>query len=523
MTSSTSFLEKRINARRATNLNLSFAVQGQEGWQMVQQALDAGKPYALAFVDVRMPPGWDGIDTIKRIWDINPEIQMVICTAYSDYSWEEITRRVGKSDRLIILKKPFDNIEVLQLAHALTEKWFLSQQVAGLRQNQKMEALGQLAAGVAHDFNNLLTVVHGHLAMIQAKSDREDESIRQAADKAAQVCMRGGDLTRQLLTFGRKQTMKLEPQNLNHLVEGAVEMLGRMLPESIQIEMKQAEGLPIVQADAGMIGQIVVNLGVNARDAMPDGGRLRIQTGSRYFDAHDAHQNSEISPGPYAFFEVADTGVGIKADCVDRIFDPFYTTKESGKGTGLGLATCHGIVKQHQGWIQAVSRLERGTTFRVFLPARDATPAPQSMGEESKTSIEVRGGKEHILVVEDEPTLRELLSQLLKEFGYHVLEAAQGREALRLAKQVGNRINLLLTDMIMPEGITGWKLAELLHSSQPDMKVIYTSGYSRDLFDSDLQLQEDVNFLAKPFQANKLVQIIRHNLDGAQPRLSAAV
>jgi PAS domain S-box-containing protein len=632
---------------------LDSAMQGREGVEMIRQALCEGRPYATAFVDVRMPPGWDGIETVARMWEAQPDLQVVICTAYSDYSWEDMMNRFGRSDNLLILKKPFDNVEVLQLAHALTRKWQVTKQAsmrieemevmvaqrteelqkahdrlrsseerfskafhtspipvaihtleegrfadaneafqkmtgytaaeligrtvkeldfcadletqawlllkaqkrvrniecqvstrdgemrqalvsleafdlggeqhvlmiaedltekrkleADLRQAQKMEAVGQLAAGVAHDFNNALTIIQGHASLHTEATDPEVidsfAHISAAAERAAR-------LTRQLLAFSRKQVMKQQRLDLNGLVRQIGTVLPRMIGEHIKLVTDLSSDLPPIYADDCNMEQIVLNLSVNARDAMPSGGSLTIRT--EEVDVDDEHLNRvpEATLGHFVRLSITDTGTGMDFQTRSHIFEPFFTTKDIGKGTGMGLATVYGIVKQHDGWLEVESETGQGSTFRIYLPicVEQDQMAPQVV---PFSSAPVGAGRT-VLVVEDDPAVRFLVKDILQHQDYHVIEAADGEEALRLAHQHMDEIVLVLTDMVMPKGVSGRELARRLLAERPELKVIYTSGYSPELFDPNLVLQEGVNYLPKPYNSGMLAQILHGALD----------
>jgi PAS domain S-box-containing protein len=655
---------------RHTDFEVDSAYQGREGLQMVKQALLQGRPYALAFVDVRMPPGWDGIETIQHVWRSYPSLQVVICTAYSDYSWSQITRQIGCNDNLVILKKPFDNIEVLQLANALTRKWVLAQQAKcqldgldrivqqrtaelhdanqtllkeiaerklienalrlseerfskafraspipmaievlpggqfvdandallrmtgyaredwngsspdklclfaeadfhtrlvsalrggqpvrqtpsnihtrsgqkrdtlismelldlgdqphllliaedvtertaleqELRQAQKVEAIGQLAAGVAHDFNNILTVIHGHASLSLAVANlntQVTDSLRQissAADRAA-------GLTRQLLAFSRKQTIQRRVFDINEVLANLHKMLGRLIGEHITLSCN-FHPLPLrVSADIGCVEQVMINLAVNARDAMLEGGELKISTSPVTTDDQILRRNPEVQAGPYARVSVQDTGCGMTPDVLARIFEPFFTTKEVGKGTGLGLATVYGILKQHGGWIEVNSVPGKGSTFHFYLPLT-ALPAPDSSPVAAAKTLP--RGHETILVVEDEQSLREMTAKILRGQGHTVHTAASGPQALKVWKSQQGKFDLLLTDVVMPEAVSGVALSETLRGEAPGLRVVYMSGYSLDFAGKDLSKLKGLCFLQKPFNQAQLLEIIRASLD----------
>ena len=513
------------SAARPWSFQIDFAFQGEEGLEKVRAAFAKGEPYAVAFVDVRMPPGWDGIETIVRIWKEFSDLQIVICTAYSDYSWDEIAKSIGSTDQMLVLKKPFDNVEVLQMAHALAKKWQLTQiarrqmeeldvlvnqrtvelraanarltgevaeraaaeealrrseerfskafhsspipmiiqrpdgkgcldanasflelinaerdavlagettlwadeataaaiseelarrhvvrnlaatiRTAGpetrevlvaaenlelgnapyyllilqdvtdrvrleneLRQAQKMEAVGRLAAGVAHDFNNILTVILGNTSM-QLRNPHLDEKLSASLQQVERAAERATALTRQLLAYSRKQIIQRRPLALDEVVEQTVAMLRRIIGEHIALDMQLAPDLPPIFADSSSVDQVVMNLALNARDAMPDGGKLTLAVVQVEIDEAARARNPEAQLGPHICLAVKDTGYGMDAATVARIFEPFFTTKGPGKGTGMGLATVYGVLKQHGGWIEVESAPRRGTTVRAFFP-----------------------------------------------------------------------------------------------------------------------------------------------------------
>jgi PAS domain S-box-containing protein len=635
----------------AFEFEIDSAFQGQEGLAMVEQSIQQGRPYALAFVDVRMPPGWDGVETISHIWRQYPELQVVLCTAYSDYSWEDIIKHLGQSDSMLILKKPFDNVEVLQLAHALTKKWRLTQQARNrmedldrlvnertrelriseerfskafecsplpmtiqtlrdlrfldvnnsflqlsgyareemlnqtpaelatwvdakseaefvegmienksirnlrsqfrtksgqvretlvfaelfnletepcfltltediserlnlenqLRQAHKMEAIGQLAAGVAHDFNNILTVIQGHVSLMLSKNkvDQQDEASLKQTLAASE---RAGNLTRQLLAFSRKQIMECKPVKLDRLFDQLGPMLQRLIGEQIQIEFRCPPHLPPIHADLCNIEQVLMNLAVNARDAMPEGGRLTISAASVPISQSHTNANPEASVGQFVCLSVTDTGCGMDDATKSLIFEPFFTTKEVGKGTGMGLATVYGIVKQHKGWIELDSRVGCGATFRVYLP-ESVELCCTTLPAKSETPPRSLEGDETILIVEDEPFLRKFVETVLGTYGYKVLLAADAAQALEVWRQHKNDIALLLTDMVMPGGTNGKELAELMRAQWPTLKVIFTSGYSLDVLGDNYRLTVGSALLQKPYSASVLVAAVRQCLD----------
>ncbi len=648
---------------------IDSAFQGQEGLAKVQHALDEGRPYAMAFVDVRMPPGWDGIETISRIWKTYPELQVVICTAYSDYSWEDMIRKVGRTDSLVVLKKPFDNVEVLQLAHTLTRKWTLSNRLQHhlegldklvatrtrelqaandrlrlemderataekelqrseqrfakafqaspipmaiqslstdrfidvneaflamtgyrrleiisrspmelalcidtetpillrlqlndvgtvrnletglrtrvgeikecvisadavelgeekvalvatldvseqrklekqLRHSQKLEAVGQFAAGVAHDFNNMLAVIQGH-ASIHLAAKNLDKGVAESLQEVSNAAERAATLTRQLLTFSRKQVVQPEVLDVNSVVTNLRAMLCRLIGQHIELRTELVPGLPPVYADQSNFEQIIVNLVVNARDAMPDGGELVIRAESMALKEADTARHPQARPGNFVSITVRDSGCGMDAVTLSHIFEPFFTTKDVGKGTGLGLATVYGIVSQQGGWIEVNSEVGRGTEMRVLLPVSEESRKLTNRLNDD----DLRGGDETVFVVEDEPALREVLADVLRQYGYNVIEAGDGSEAMEIWAKQGQKIDILVTDIVMPNGPKGNVIAERFVAERPDLKVIFSSGYSSEFATESSPLDERFDFLEKPYKPELLIRAVRACLD----------
>ncbi len=372
-----------------------------------------------------------------------------------------------------------------------------------------MESVGQLAGGIAHDFNNILTVIQGHAELLGLGGKLSAE----AAESAQQIALaaeRAANLTRQLLAFSRRQVLQPKNLDLNEVVNHMTKMLRRLLGEDITLQVNYAPSLPLIQADPGMLEQVLLNLAVNARDAMPKGGKLFVDTSVAHLDEASVRQDPEARPGEHVCLAVRDTGEGVAPENLGRIFEPFFTTKDVGKGTGLGLATVYGIVKQHRGWIKVASQLGKETTFQIFLPATAAqAPDPGTPG----TAAAVPGGSETILVVEDEDPLRQLVCNLLKRFGYQVLDAGSGVAALPVWGRHKANVSLLLTDMVMPNGMSGRELAERLQREKPELKVIYSSGYSLAVVGNDMILREGVNFLQKPYTPRRLARAVRDCLD----------
>ncbi len=374
-----------------------------------------------------------------------------------------------------------------------------------LRQAQKMEAIGQLAGGVAHDFNNVLLVIQ-MVAGILKENDPGDTTGR-ALDEIIAATERAANLTRQLLVFSRRQVV--DPVNMD-LAESARDMsrlLARVLEEPIALGIEIEEGLPLVCADRGMMGQVVMNLAINARDAMPGGGKLLIKVESTRRSHPKAAADDESAL--YVCLTVSDTGTGIPPEDMSRIFDPFFTTKAAGKGTGLGLATVFGIVESHGGWIDVDSAVGEGTKFKVFLPAVEGNRAPSVVSEEPTTALE---GADTVLLVEDDVAVRAATSTALRRYGYRVLEAESGEAAVALFEERGDDVALLVTDLVMPGKLSGRQLAEAISGRAPELPVLFTSGYSPD-FNFSLRLPKGQQLLQKPYSPSTLARAVRRCLD----------
>lgn len=389
---------------------IDSAYQGEESLARVKGALAEGRPYAMAFIDVRMPPGWDGIETTDRLWQVDPDLQIVLCTAYSDYSWEEMPARMRASDRLVILKKPFDPIEVIQLASAFTEKWRLAQltkqwvqalestvqaRTAELRQEvvereraeaelresqarlmtqERFAAIGQISDGVAHHFNNILAVIQGHASMLMLNPSRFGPEVQNSLIAISRSVDRAADITRKLLNFTGQTRLPETAVQVEQVLEACKETLTKILGDNISLRLNRAPELPAIRADHQLIEQILTHLALNARDVMPKGGEFIID-----ITAGSMHAPGTMpDPGAAAdavCLSVRDTGSGIGPDHLSRIFEPFFTTKPIGTHLGLGLATVYGIVQQHGGRIDVDSKTGEGTTFRILFPVTDPNPA----------------------------------------------------------------------------------------------------------------------------------------------------
>ncbi len=394
-------------------------------------------------------------------------------------------------------------------AEDVTEQRRLEQQ---LRQAQKMEAVGRLAGGIAHDFNNLLMVISGYCEFLLERIG-SDPALRGPAQEIANASNRATSLTRQLLAFSRKQMLTPKVLDLNEVVTENLKMLNRLIGEDIDLVMVPGTELGAVKADPGQIEQVIMNLAVNARDAMPRGGRLTIETSNVTLDADYARFHAPVSPGEYIMLAISDTGQGMDVETQNHIFEPFFTTKGH-KGTGLGLSTVYGIIKQSGGYIWVYSESGKGTSFKIYLPRVSATGETIDVQQHESAAVEV--GHETILVVEDELNLRRLARQYLEKQGYTVLEAADGSAAITISSSYPGPIHLLLTDVIMP-GMNGKELAQRLTSLRPETRVLYMSGYTENVIGHNGTLDNGVTLLPKPFTLPALRSKVREVLNAPSP------
>jgi two-component system cell cycle sensor histidine kinase/response regulator CckA len=659
--------EEPAKPQQRETFRIDCAGQGAEALALVEAAEAAGDPYALAFVDVRMPPGWDGVETIERLWVASPELQAVLCTAYSDYTLRELVERFGQKDNLLILKKPFETVEVLQLAHALTRKWALGRHTrlrvenleqtaqhraqelsreteeraraqsalqssearfatafqsgpmpmaiqswpegrflavntsfleltgcsaeqilqhrakelnlwenagaleaclepdgrvrnysctlrrqdgtirnvvlsteqlaeesqtcmllvaqdvterlkleAGLRQAQKLEVVGRLVAGVTHEFNNVLTIIQGHAALLHselAEGGRPTEYTR----RILQASQRAAHFTRQLLGISHQRTVHFKAVQLPACVQQVRNMLEQSLAQRHQLSLVLGESLPLIRADECNVEQVLVNLVLNARDAMPSGGAILVGACQVNIPESYAERHNGAKAGSFVCLVVSDKGCGIPRDITNCIFEPFFTTKEVGKGTGLGLSLVRNIAEQHGGWVEVASEVGRGSSFKVFFPVWDG-PAPVTEIPEVAPGGLKAGNGQTVLLVEDEPELREMARITLAEGGYRVIEAADGRDALQAWERDCDTIELVVTDMVMPNGVSGSELARTLQNHTPGLPVICTSGYTPEFIEKDIPTGNDTKFLPKPYLPSQLLALIGECLGKRMPK-----
>ena len=664
------------DAPAATSTGVVFEVdsasQGQEGLDLIRRALQEKRPYTMAFVDVRMPPGWDGIETTRQIWAVCPDLQIVICTAYSDYSWSDMQEQIKPRDRLLILKKPFDTVEVLQLANALTEKWRLQQEFKGLMNDlearvqlrtqelessmkeavlsrekeqlsceslrhemaergrleqrfreqaalldkttdaivvsdlehritywnkgaekiygwtaeevigrrafdllyrevspfetavacivkysewtgeiqqvtrtggtllvearwtllhnsagqpqgilaintditekkqleqqflraQRMDSIGTLAGGIAHDLNNALTPILMSIELLKLqKQDPRGMNMLSTIDNSAK---RGAGMVRQLLTFASGLEGKQLAMDVGQLLKEIEKIANETFLKTIQVRSEIPADLWTVQGDPTQLHQVLLNLCVNARDAMPDGGTLKLSAWNLMIDQHYVGLNGEGEPGPYIVIQVKDTGTGMPPEVIERIFEPFFTTKELGKGTGLGLSTSLGIIKSHHGFLHVDSVPGVGTKFLVYLPAQEAaaTAVPASVENELP-----RGQGELVLVVDDEADVRQVVQQILEAFGYQALLAADGIEATALYASRKDEIAVVVTDMMMPL-MDGPATIQALMNLNPQVRIIAASGLSTSSNAAKAAKEGAKHFISKPYTTATLLQTL---------------
>jgi len=386
----------------------------------------------------------------------------------------------------------------------LTERKKLEDQ---LRQAQKMEAIGQLAGGVAHDFNNILAAILLQLDFLKQDSDFKPEALA-GLEEIKDESKRAANLTRQLLLFSRQSTLETKVLDINEVVANLLKMLGRLLGENVTLVFERRNNLGPIEADAGMLDQVLVNLAVNARDSMPNGGRITLAAEAIEIDSRMAAVNPDRKPGRFVRISVSDEGCGMDAATLKRIYEPFFTTKPAGKGTGLGLATVYGIVAQHRGWIEVESEVGQGTTFTVYFPESKRSVAPSVLDNSGNAPR----GHDTILVVEDDGAVRLVLVRTLKSLGYQVIEAANGHEALAQWAENREKISLLITDMVMPEGMTGSELARRLRAEKPDLGVIISSGYNSEAIGVDYAMQDEICYLPKPYELSQLGEVLRKSL-----------
>lgn len=454
--------------------------------------------FDVVVADLGLPDS-QGVETVRRLNRAAGAVPLVVLTMLNDESTGMDVLQHGATD-YIVKGRISDQALARSLRYAIERRNIEEQ----LRMSQRMESIGVLASGVAHDFNNLLTIITGN-AQLQIEGGFDAGRMRELAAQIVTASDRAGTLTRQLLAFSRHQRMRSVAADLNQIIGDFTKMLRRLLGPTIELELQlSASPLPFF-GDVGMIEQIILNLAVNARDAMPAGGRLTLSTTE--VEVTDAE--TDAKPGRYARLAVSDSGCGIPEHVLPHIFEPFFTTKDIGQGTGLGLSTVFGIVRQHLGLISVESQPQKGTTFIIRLPL-DSQAKPV---EEEAPVVAAPGGSETVLLVDDEPLIRDLAATVLRLRGYKVIVAESGSAALLLWPEIRDQVNLVLTDIAMPDGVSGTELAQRLKEDKPGLRVAYCSGYSSGKSAGQLDLKEGVNFLPKPYSVNALLDMVRSALD----------
>ncbi len=471
------------------------------------KAFVCSKTYDVILSDYNLR-SWNALDALQILREESKDIPFVLVTgSLGDEAAVECVKK-GISDYVLkdrMARLPVAIQRALQEKAERKERGHLEEQ---LQQAQKMEAIGRLAGGLAHDFNNLLTVIAGYSQLLLDRLPPGDpicayvSQIKKAGEGAA-------SLTRQLLAFSRKQVLAPQVLDLNRVVANTNRMLTRLIGEDIELVTICRPDLGRVKADPGQIEQVMMNLAVNARDAMPQGGRITIETANVDLEGNYSNQRLVVTPGAYAMLAVSDTGIGMSPEIQSRIFEPFFTTKEQGKGTGLGLATVYGIVKQSGGYIWVYSEPGKGTTFKIYLP-RVQEVAP--LAKKVEGNVRATAGSETILVVEDNEAVRRFVREILEAKGYTLLEAGGSEEALKLAESHPEPIHLFLTDVVMPR-MNGPELAAHLAPLHPEVKVLYMSGYTDNAVVHHGILESGTHFLQKPFNPETLARSIREVLD----------
>ncbi|HEY3197487.1 MAG TPA: ATP-binding protein [Nitrospirales bacterium] len=439
-------------------------------------------------------------------------LSVVLCVSYGVYLAIEGSTPLLKGQFLripvLLILAVFYGVSTERVRADMGKREVLEDQ---LRQSQKLEAIGRLAGGIAHDFNNILTAIMGYSSLIQSGLEESDPT-RQEVEEIKKAVRRASSLIQQLLAFSRRQVLRLEVLDLNLVVLNTQQLLQRLIGEDIELIIRSTPALGHVKADPGQIEQVLMNLSLNARDAMPQGGKVTIETANVTIDAAFARRHLIAEAGPYIILSVTDTGSGMDAETQAHIFEPFFTTKEHGKGTGLGLATVYGIVKQSRGSIFVYSKPGKGVTCKIYLPRVNE---PLTTVEFDTASFEPSQGSETILLVEDEDSVREPVRKVLQRIGYTVLEARHGKEALDICRQYEGEIPLLVTDVVMPR-MSGREVAEQLMASRPNIKVLYLSGYTDDEVLRHGVSESVTAFLQKPFTPEALARKVRDVLDAGR-------
>jgi signal transduction histidine kinase len=480
---------------------------------MMQAALER-QDWDVVISDYEMP-GFGGFEALRLLQESGKDLPFILVSAVVSEETAVAAMKAGAHDyimkrklaRLVpAIEREMQEAQTRAARKAAEEA--LRHSEDQLRQAQKLEAVARLAAGVAHDFNNVLTAISGHSEMLLRQLEFGD-SRRKNAEQIEKCAYLATALTRQLLTFSRKQVIEPRVLELNAVVANIERMLKRLIGEDIEFRAELDPATGRIKADPGQIEQVIMNLAVNARDAMPNGGKLTVTTANVTIDETRRRSFPDLIPGDYVVLAVADSGTGMTDQVKAHLFEPFYTTKPAGKGTGLGLATCFGIVKQCSGYIEVRSAVAKGTTFNLYFP--QVLDAAEPVVPQNSSSPAARG-TETVLLVEDETMVRELAVMALRERGYNVIEAANGAEGLLVAEEHEGKIDLVLTDVVMPV-MGGKEMANALRGSRPDTKVLFTSGYTEDTVGHQGILLPGIEFLQKPYLTASLARRVREVLD----------
>jgi len=461
-------------------------------------------------------PGFGGFEALELLKASGQDLPFILVSAVVSEETAVAAMKAGAHD--FIMKRKLARLapaierelrEAQTRAARRAAEAALRQSENQLRQAQKLEAVARLAAGVAHDFNNILTAISGHSTLLLRQLEPGDAR-RKNAEQIEKCAYLAAALTRQLLTFSRKQAIEPRILKPNDVIRNVERMLKRLIGEDVEFRAILDPAAGSIKADPGQLEQVIMNLAVNARDAMPNGGKITAMTANLTLDATRLKAAPGLIPGHYVMLAISDTGTGMTDEVRAHLFEPFFTTKPPGKGTGLGLATCFGIVQQSSGHIEVESELGKGTTFKLYFPQVQDAAGPARATDQAAPAP---GGTETVLLVEDEAVVRELAAITLREMGYTVMEAGNGQEGLRIAQQHEGRIDLVLTDVVMPV-MGGKEMAGALRGSRPDTKVLFTSGYSEEVIGNHGVLRPGIAFLQKPYLAATLARRVREVLDG---------
>ena len=507
--------DRQLLEKALVNMEPSFQIVHAKTREEFHRAL-GNDPFDLIISDFNLP-SYDGLSALTLTKQLQPDTPFIFVSGTLGEERAVESLKLGATD--YVLKDRLERLvpAVERALREAQERRTHAQLEEQLHQAQKMEAIGQLAGGMAHDFNNLLLVIQGNAELVLLNENLSGYQRRRCLKQVVTATQRATSLIRQLLTFSRKQAGEFQLLDLNQIIGSRTKILARFIGGDISLQCNLAKDLPSVNADLGMIEQALTNLIVNARDAMPQGGSILIKTEATKIDGTQIEIHAERRTGEFVCVTVKDSGGGIRPEHLSRIFEPFFTTKEVGKGTGLGLAMVYGAMRLHQGWIEVSSQVGEGTTFKLFLPAirfRDGNPTGQS------TSENIGGGQGRILLVEDHPDVRQFVREVLEIAGYQVSEASNGLEALKMWKTGTPQFDLLLTDMVIPGGLNGRQLAEQLRADQPELKVVFMSGYDPEIGG---KIRPQGCYIQKPYSIAVLTRTVRECLSGNVDRKAVGV